>query len=233
MNPISKDPDGWNVKETFESKKNTVKKIEFEDNFYIVKKYDPEFTDRLSIEKDILKKCSEMSIPVPKIIESRDDMLILEYISGDNCKELYDGTDSDVVKKNILSNIAVWLSKFHRSFEFKKRRGDSILANFILTDDKVYGIDFEESEDCDSYRDVADMCTSLLRLRPEFTKERFSQTRFFIKEYFANLPLPKKDLTEQVSRSLIHYSRYSSMEDIMKEWAEKIRSNGLSSILQN
>lgn len=227
------DLEGASVEKTLKGKKNNVQKIKYDGKYFVLKKYSPEFINGLEIEKDILETCRERDILVPKIIETKDDAIILEYISGKNCKRLFDKTDDEKVKKRILLGIASWLAKFHKEFELKKCRGDSILANFILTDDKVYGIDFEEAEDGDSYSDLADMCTSIMRLRPAFTEERFSQTKFFLKEYFSKSPAPMKDMTEQVSRSLIHYSKYSSMGEIMKEWAEKIRSNGLSSTLQS
>ncbi len=230
MGSIREDAGKWEEIENFKSKKNTVKKIEYKGDYYVLKKYDPEFLEGLEIERDILERCDEKGIPVPKIKSYKDDRLILGYISGDNCKGLYDKTEDGRVKKKILSNIASWLSKFHKEFEFKKRRGDSILANFIMKKDKVYGIDFEESEDGDPFRDVGDLCTSILRLRPAFTKNRFEQINFFIDRYFSDAPVPRKDLTEPVTLSLLHYSKYSSMGELMKEWAQKIRSNGLTSI---
>lgn len=221
------------VEKTFRSKKNKVQKINYDGKYFVLKEYNPEFLEGLKIEKDLLESCEERGILVPKIIKAKNDTLILEYISGKNCKRLFDKIEDVKVKKRILSNIASWLAKFHKEFELKKRRGDSILANFISTDEKVYGIDFEEAEEGDPYIDVGDMCTSIMRLRPAFTEERFSQTKFFLNEYFFKSLAPYKDMTEQVSRSLIHYSKYSSMGDLMKEWAEKIRSNGLSSTLQS
>jgi len=227
------DLEGALVEKTFKSRKNKVQKIKYDGEYYVLKKYNPEFLEGLEIEREVLKSCYEKGIPVPKVSGFKEDRLILEYISGDNCKELYDKTDDGRIRKKILSYIASWLSKFHKEFEFKKRRGDSILANFILAEDKVYGIDFEESEDGDPFRDMGDLCTSILRLRPAFTKKRFMQVDFFIDQYFSEAPVPIKDITEPVALSLLHYSRYSSMGGLMKKWAEKIRSNGLSSISQS
>lgn len=233
MNPLPVNPDEWNVIKTLKSKKNTVKKVEFEGEHYIVKEYDPEFISGKQVEEEILKNCDERGVPVPKIIGSSEDTLIMEFVSGKNCKRLYDSTDDETIRKNVLDAIANWLSEFHKSFDYNTRRGDCILANFILKDEKVYGIDFEESEKGDPFRDVGDMSTSILRLRPEFTEERFSQMRFFIDKYFSDAPVPRKDLTEPVALSLLHYSKYSSMGELMKEWAQKIRSNGLSKISQS
>lgn len=45
MNPIPRDQDQWNILERYKSKKNTVLKIGFEGNEYIVKKYSEEFQE--------------------------------------------------------------------------------------------------------------------------------------------------------------------------------------------
>ncbi len=222
------DSDDWTVQETFKSKKNSVQRIEYRGKDYVVKKYDQEFIDGLEKELDLLRRCEEKGIAVPEVLESSEDTLILEYIPGESCKELYDTTIGDEKKKEILSEIADWLSRFHTSFE--ERRGDSILANFILSEDKIYGIDFEEAEENDHLRDVGDLCASILRLRPAFTEKRFSMVDHFIEMYLSSSSKDRTDLTDKVVGSLEHYARYSSDGELMKRWAGRIQQDGLTNI---
>ncbi len=233
MNSAGIDPKGWEIEESFDSKKNEVFKVKIDEEHYVVKKYSPEFKDSMNVEKDILKSCYRKGLKVPKVVDYSDERLILEYIEGRNCKALYDESEKEDVRNSVLTEIAGWLSRFHSKFDFQKRRGDSILSNFILSESGVYGIDFEEADDRDPLRDVGDMIVSIIRLRPAFTEERFFQTRFFINEYFSKVSIERKDLTEQVAESLLHYSKYSSMGESMRGWAEKIQRDGLSDILQN
>ncbi len=223
------DPDNWTVIKTYTSKKNTVRKVEFDGKYYVVKKYDDDFIKGLEVEEKVLEECKKYEISVPQIKGSSEDILILEHISGTNCKELFDSEETDVV----LSGIAGWLCDFHSSFGHKKRRGDCILANFILSDMEIYGIDFEESRDENYLRDIGDMCTSILRMRPAFTDKRFGQVEFFLDEYFACSSKPRVDITDHLVESLLHYSNYGSQGEELKRRALQIKEEGLGSIIRN
>jgi len=231
MNAIPRDQDQWNILERYKSKKNTVFKIEFEGTEYIVKRYSKEFRGGMETELNILEDCEKQGITVPSIVDSWDDILIMECIDGINCKVLFDSGDEEQ-REDVVSGIAEWLSRFHDRFAHERRRGDCILANFILYGDDIYGIDFEGSEEGNYLRDLGDLCMSILRMRPAFTQDRFDTTWEFLDEYFSRSSMDKMDITDQLVASLNHYSRYSSMGDLMREWAEKIRKNGLEGISQ-
>ncbi len=217
------------VIKTYASKKNTVRKVECNGKLYVVKKYSDEFISGLRVEEDVLKMCMKKDIPVPRVIDIREDTLKLEHIPGANCKELFESGET----KSVLSGIARWLAGFHTSFNFRKRRGDCILANFIFCDDKVYGIDFEESADDCCLRDIGDMCTSILRMDPSFTHERFELVEYFLDQYYCNVGPEREDITPHLVGSLLHYSRYGSSREQMKLWAAKIKEQGLDGILRN
>lgn len=232
MTEIPSDPDTWTILEKYESRKNNVFKIKVHGNQYVVKRYSDEFEDGMGREVDVLTRCKEMDLKVPEIVEIQDNYLMMEYISGDDCKNSFldRGVDG---KKELLIKIAVWLSDFHGTFDFEMRRGDSILSNYILSRRDIYGIDFEESVEGDYLRDLGDLCTSVLRLKPAFTKGRFSMVRYFLDEYFTRTQRDEVDISEQLVGSLLHYAKYSSMGDLMERWAEKIGDDGLTSIIQN
>ncbi|MFO7991391.1 MAG: phosphotransferase [Thermoplasmata archaeon] len=231
MTKIPTNPDEWVILEKYASKKNNVFKIEYGGNRYVVKRFSDEFKEGMEREKEVLTRCMESGVHVPRIIEYRHGSLVMEYIPGDDCKNSFldRGVDG---KKELLAKVAGWLFDFHKAFEFKGRRGDSILANFILSRRDIYGIDFEESVEGDYLRDIGDLCTSVLRLKPAFTESRFSMVRYFLDEYFTRSGRDEVDINEQLVGSLLHYSRYSSMGDLMERWADKIQENGLASILQ-
>lgn len=220
-------PSGWTSIKRYSSKKNTVQKVEFKDKFYVVKKYDDDLGSHTEIK--ILEECKKLKIPVPEIIERSEDILILEHIPGINCKKLFDSEETDAV----LSGIAEWLCDFHSSFEYGRLRGDCILANFIWSDPKIYGIDFEESGQGNYLRDLGDMCTSILRMRPAFTDNRFRQVEYFLHEYFACSTEPRTDITPHLVEALLHYSNYGSQREELKRWAIRIKEEGLDDIIQN
>ncbi len=226
MTPV---PDKWTVIKTYTSKKNTVRKVECDGKYYVVKKYHDDFITGLQVEEKVLEECGKNQVGVPEIIEKLEDSLILEDISGTNCKELFDSQETGAV----LSGIAEWLCDFHSSFGHKKRRGDCILANFILSDTEIYGIDFEESQEGNYLRDIGDMCTSILRMRPAFTFKRFRQIDYFLDEYFACSSKPRIDITDYLVESLLHYSNYGSQKEELKRWAVRLKEVGLDNIIQS
>ncbi len=221
-------PGNWKVEKTFKSKKNTVLKIKYEEKYYVVKKYSADFIDWMEIERGLLKKCCREGVSAPEILDSESNILLLQYIPGKSAKELFD-LDGD--KKDILSDIADWLSRFHKIIG--ERRGDSILSNFIIADDGVYGIDFEEGGEEDILRDVGDLCASVLRMKPAFTENKFALVEFFLNEYFSRSSQPRLDMTDPIVESLNHYSKYGSDGEIVREWAEKIKEEGLGNISGN
>ncbi|MFO8109436.1 MAG: hypothetical protein R6U17_02795 [Thermoplasmata archaeon] len=228
---MKSEPYNCKIIDTYGSKKNTVHRVECKGEYYIIKKYSEEFIHGLLVEETILNECSKIEIGAPVVIERKKDTLILEYIPGSNCKILFDSEGKEKIKR-MLSQIAAWLDHFHRSFNYKKSRGDCILANFIQCDSRIYGIDFEESGG-DYLRDIGDMCTSILRMEPSFTKENFTFAEYFIDEYFFNSDLSRRDVTASVVGSMRHYSKYGSTGKKMKRWSEKIKEEGLNNIFQN
>ncbi len=222
---------GLKVLKTFKSKKNSVHLVEYRGEERIGKRYDGERKDLLHVEERVLRECRVRGIQVPEIIGITGGTLILEYIHGINCKELF-GSPGEKASK-MLTAVARWLSHFHMSFELERRRGDCILANFILTPTGVYGIDFEESRRDNHLRDVADMCTSILRMEPSFTRERFDHVDHFIGEYFDSMGKDRTDLTAHVVESILHYSEYGTQGDRLKGWAARIKEVGLDSILRS
>jgi len=164
-----------------------------------------------------------MGLAVPEFIDYTDDLLILEYIPGDDCKTLF-GQGHE----RVLQSIARWLADFHEAFDHDRRRGDCILANFIMHESQIYGIDLEESSQGNYLRDVGDMCTSILRMKPAFTDQRFSQMRSFIASYFDRKD--PVDITESVVEAMDHYSRYGGQHEELKRWSEKIKEFGLKDI---
>ncbi len=229
---INMNPDKCKVITTFDSKKNKVKKIEYQGQYFVVKKYEDEFIENLHIEKKVLIECLERGITTPKIVDSKPKMLVLEYIPGIDCKSFFDRKEKEEIR-GMLESIAAWLADFHEEFSQQRRRGDCILANFIIQDPLICGIDFEEAEQSAPLRDIGDMCTSILRMEPSFTEEKFNLVKYFIDEYFSESSREKIDITEEVVESMLHYSRYGSQRMLMESWAKKIKEVGLDNITQN
>lgn len=127
----------------FLSKKNQVSKIRLFNSSgsreVIAKKY---VWGNMAAELAVLSKALDLGIEVPRPIATLKDVVFLEAIEG---KQLPRPVTSTTIK-----TLGHWLNSFHKFMTPAKAkgtflRGDSHLSNFLLKDDKIIGLDFEEA----------------------------------------------------------------------------------------
>lgn len=222
------DPSDGDVKKKFKSRKNKVFMVEYQGKERVVKEYREGSHEKLLVERNLLVGCEKRGIPVPKVMGSTGDTLVLEYIPGPDCKILFEQGHV-----HILPLMARWLADFHEAFAHGYRKGDCILGNFLYHDKVIYGIDFEESSQGDPLRDLGDMCVSILRMGPSFTPERFLQVNSFIGAYFECFSQQPVDLTDPVVEAMDHYSKFGSDGEELRKWGDRIKEVGSDSIFQN
>ncbi|MHA1350819.1 MAG: RIO1 family regulatory kinase/ATPase domain-containing protein [Promethearchaeota archaeon] len=199
----------------FQSKKNTVvhltfnRKTESLPKEVVIKIFTNESADN---EYDTLKHLYEQEILVPKIIFYKKPFLILEKIEGINLCDFIndrllkvadlDSLDSTTRKELVMciEKLANWLSKLHINniIEDKEHshvkvlnKGDTRLRDFIynLSDDKMVGLDFEDSYQGNHIDDIAWICCSLLDTNPGIfeknnPKAKIELLNLFLKSYY-------------------------------------------------
>ena len=156
------DPDGIKevcyVKE-FISKRNNVSLYELTDKekkkqHVVIKKFENE--DAYKNELSIYQRLSghydeaELLLNFPKLLGYDDSKLLLalSYIKGDNVLELleyYERINFIEQSSQILIEVLEWLNQFYTAIGITGDEvfGDVNLRNFIITDDGVFGVDFE------------------------------------------------------------------------------------------
>lgn len=198
----------------FQSKKNTVvhlifnRKTESLPKEVIIKIFRNNNADK---EYDTLKQLYEQEILVPKILFYKKPYLILEKIEGINlCDFINDRrlkvADLDsldaITKKELLMSIeelANWLSNLHTNNVLKDskvlNKGDTRLRDFIYnpSDNKIYGLDFEESYEGNHIDDITWICCSLLDTNPGifeigYPKSKIELINHFLKNYYRITP---------------------------------------------
>ncbi|MBI4139997.1 Kae1-associated serine/threonine protein kinase [Candidatus Woesearchaeota archaeon] len=91
--------------------------------------------ERSRKEANILRKALKIGLPVPRVFEQKDDLLIIEKISGVNVASI--GTELSL---RIAVQIAEILARMH---DENIIHGDLTTSNIILgVDEKLYIIDF-------------------------------------------------------------------------------------------
>ena len=199
----------------FQSKKNTVvhltfnRKTESLPKEVVIKIFT---NDNADIEYDTLKQLYEQEILVPKIIFYKKPFLILEKIDGINLCDFInnrilevadlDSLDTNTKEELIMciERLANWLSKLHINniIEDKEHahtkvlnKGDTRLRDFIYnpSDNKVFGLDFEDSYEGNHIDDIAWICCSLLDTNPgifetNYPKSKIELINLFLKNYY-------------------------------------------------
>jgi len=60
---------------------------------------------------------------------------------------------------------------------------DAVLSNFILSDDKIFGVDLEDAGPGDPLDDVGQLCASILGSEPFFTPVKFDLCLRMLRSY--------------------------------------------------
>ncbi len=198
------------VQREFKSKKHTVGLVLFKGKIQVFKRYLPEYFSNMMQEYMILSESSS-SVTKPTVLKKDDvhHLLILSYIPGENlCDMMNDPSITFEEKQRLVKLLAQWFVCFHSYFKNHHGcviRGDSNLRNFLFND-KIWGVDFEESRSGKPEEDISQLCVSLLTTDPVFTNEKFDLAQLFIREY-----------EQESSRNLEDINRYIGcvLDDLM------------------
>ena len=136
-------------------------------------------------ETSILKEAHQHKLNVPAIIGSTADVLALEYIDAPNLCDLIT-IHPDLIFGHMLAS---WLAKFHTTFSREDNqvliKGDARIRNFLVQQDHLVGVDFEESQAGFYYEDLAVACASILDTTPLFTKMKITLCKELLEQYGA------------------------------------------------
>ena len=219
----------------FKSKKNIVAYVTLKNKPRVLKWFVPGLKRQMNAEYNVLKKgSSKLNIPIIHEKDEKNNVLILNYIIGENlCDIINDKETSEREKERLIILLAQWFFDFHNHFKSKEEfliRGDPSLRNFIFTD-RIWGVDFEESRIGKPVEDIAGMCASILSTEPMFTDEKFQLCEKFI-DYYLNLaPGRINNLESEISYSLLEKIQWRpNDEEILRKYSKMIRKKGLKRV---
>ena len=134
-------------------------------------------------ETSILQEAHQHNLYVPTIIGSTADVLALEYIDAPNLCDLIT-LNPDLIFGRMLAS---WLAKFHTTFSREDNqvliKGDARIRNFLVQQDHLVGVDFEESQAGFYHEDLAVACASILDTTPLFTKMKMKLCKELLDQY--------------------------------------------------
>lgn len=212
----------------FRSKKNRVFRSVLHGEVCVVKVFSREWSDRASLEFEVLSDCSARGVPVPRPIALLEGAIVMEHVPGDHVSEMFDrlmssrpspGPSGDL--SSLANSVAAWLSSFHSAFGFELTRGDAILRNFIEGPEGLVGLDFEEAARADTLTDLGQVCASALMTDPAFTypKVRFAQR--VAEAYWERTDTDESErLPDAIEAAVKHYARFrSGGGNLVEKWS--------------
>ncbi len=222
--------------ERFPSRKNQVSKVLLDGKELVAKVYAKERAQLAAAEYEVLLHCVRKGVQVPEPIEMRGGSIIMKLVSGENLSDLFERVEihhEGPQQSSLSRSLASWLASFHRAFGFRLCRGDCILRNFVMSGGQLYGLDFEEAHEGDPLEDLGQLWSSILRMRPAFTKERFAFASEMTSEYWRLTGVDRMDdLPKAVADGLEHYAPFGSDGPELRRWAEAIRRDGIGALEQ-
>jgi len=180
-----------------------------------------QFTNELSV----LKTSWAQGLAVPQVLEARDGVILMEFIPGEPFVDRINHT----FEPHLIDKLAEWYYNYHKVHG--KIKGDPRLRNFILNEDKIYGVDFEESCEAHWMVDIAGVCASLLDTDPIFDPRKQKLSWRFLEKYLTFIDLPRDDIVDAdfiatIADTLRQTSQWRDDQRIL-ELSEKIRTEGL------
>lgn len=119
-----------------------------------------------------LLKAREKGLEVPFPLYRRGDYLVLEYVPGERCDSLI----NHLFNAEAARKLGSWLARFHQELSeeaYQTVMADAELTNFLYWDDKIYGIDLEDSGAGEPLDDLGQLIASILGSEPVFTPIKF------------------------------------------------------------
>jgi tRNA A-37 threonylcarbamoyl transferase component Bud32 len=220
------------IQNIFNSKKNSVAYVILNGKSRVLKRFVPGLKNNMKNEYDTIKKgLSNLNIPSVFDMDEENNVLIMNYINGENLCDVINSEKTTMgEKKRLMILLAEWFSEFHNHFKINNQyliRGDSILRNFILTD-RIWGVDFEESRFGRVTEDIAGMCSSILITNPMFTNEKFQLCEIFIDSYLKKAPGRVINLNDDIAYALLERIQHRpDQEHILRKYSKIIREKGL------
>jgi len=155
------------------AKEDTVKG----EKLFVYKYHQADSADK---EVKILNELYAKKVRVPRIIRSEENLIVLEYIAGDTLLERIEYLEANKMsaEKEIMWAVD-FFETFYRAFK-NKIIFDINFCNFLICDQKIWGVDFEDVRDGIIETDMGRFIAFLLTYQPLYTDWKLDlMTRFF------------------------------------------------------
>lgn len=190
-------------KKKFKSKKNCVTLFEGWSTrgiYYqwIKKEYSRD--SRMEKEYEILQSLFEQKINVPEVYDIKEKEIIMEYIEGDILLNYIEKLEKENIKgekiSELIKKILDWLASFYNAFSGRYVMEDINFRNFILKDNNIWGLDFEDCQPGKKERDIGRICAFAITYVPLYSRWKIYFVKEFLKTSLEYFPLDLEVIEE-------------------------------------
>lgn len=198
----------------FYSKKNKVSLVEINFQKYIYKVHLNE--KAFYLEKEFyrkLKQNHDYMINTPNLVSYRENQktLLLQYIKGATLLEkleefeVINNSNAEMASANLIISLYNWIESFY-NIDFIKKDGlvlnDVNFRNFIVKDNKIYGIDFEDISEGDCKDSIGRIIAFYLTYSPCFTLFKNRVSKRVVDYLIRQKGFNEKKLTKNIKEEL-------------------------------
>jgi tRNA A-37 threonylcarbamoyl transferase component Bud32 len=187
------------------SKRNNVFRIVEDEGTYILKKF--ENHENYIREKEVLSILKKAGVNVPSIIKAEENYLYLEDLGEVNFLEWYEEQEkNNALNISMVYELCSWFKDFYSAvFEFYKKQFilyDVNFKNFIICDNKVYGIDFEQVKPGHIEEDAGRLSAFALTYNPSMTEWKMDFRNILINILSNELNIEKEKIISEENKEL-------------------------------
>lgn len=155
-------------------------------------------------EATVLRDAHGRGVPVPRIIGTTAEVVLMEFIRGPNLCDVLTETPRPRYGRLLGQWLAQYHTAFQRSDELVLAKGDARTRNFICANTSLVGVDFEESYVGSYLGDLASACSSILDTDPIFTPAKLKVCKALLSTYaVARLRDTPASLVRRVSPHIV------------------------------
>lgn len=187
------------------SKRNNVLRIVEDDSTYILKKFENQ--ENYIRETEILNLLKSAGVNVPSIIKAEDNCLYLEDLGNVTFLDWFEEQEKqNKLNVSMVYNLCSWLKDFYKAvFELFKEQiilSDVNFKNFIIVDEEIYGIDFEQVRIGNTAEDAGKLSAYALTYDPVMTEWKINFRNKFIDLMSKELDLGKDKIISEETKEL-------------------------------
>ena len=154
-------------------------------------------------EAALLNEYYRAGVCVPRVFERRDNEVVMEYIFGDTIPDFLariENEENDALLCNAAQGLCRWFECFYETVNHTRSdviRGDVNGRNFIIAENRVVSVDFEECAFGTMERDIGRLLAFIKTydLTGTYVKNRFAA--LFYQAAMENLRLSESEILRQ------------------------------------